>query len=248
MKEGKKIRSSGDIVFNIINYTVFILFALMCAMPCGYDVGSSANNRAQFFYYPCVRYDLYKEIGSPEIKTLEDYVSVFEEMKKKCPKSDTGKETYAVSMFSAWDGDMVMFVKATAALYGYDEFGFGLYDLEKQEYQDALDPNGMYLRCLKFYNTLNQKGLVKPDSVSQTFDDCLADYKDGAAFFNLFTWMSGDVFNTAEHTKAGKAMYAIPPQDAKNYCVLNSNRTKLSSEKLQKMKLRKLPRAKANIS
>lgn len=62
----------------------------------GYDVGSSANNRAQFFYYPCVRYDLYKEIGSPEIKTLEDYVSVFEEMKKKCPKSDTGKETYAV--------------------------------------------------------------------------------------------------------------------------------------------------------
>ena len=104
-------------------------------------------------------------------------------MQEICPTTDTGKKTYAVSMFSDWDGDMVMFVKATAAIYGYDEFGFGLYDMNTQTYQDALDKNGMYLRCLKFYNTLYQRGLVDPDSMTQTFDDCYADYKDGAADF-----------------------------------------------------------------
>ena len=32
-------------------------------------------------------------------------------------------------------------------------------------------------------NTLYQRGLVDPDSMTQTFDDCYADYKDGAADF-----------------------------------------------------------------
>lgn len=186
----------------------------------GFDVAlnPAADDVAAYFYYPAVRFDLYQKIGAPDINTLEDYIDVFKKMQEVCPTTDSGKKTYGVSMFSDWDGDMVMFVKATAALYGYDEFGFGLYDLNTQTYQDALDKNGMYLRCLKFYNKLYQAGLVDPDSMTQTFDDCLADYKDGAAFFNLFTWMSADVFNTPDNLAAGKYMYAIPPKDAKNFC------------------------------
>lgn len=72
----------------------------------------------------------------------------------------------------------------------------------------------MYLRCLKFYNTLYQKGLLDPDSMTQTFDEASEAYKDGAAFFNLFHWMGGDLYNTDEHIKA---MYAVTPDDAKNY-------------------------------
>ena len=185
----------------------------------GFDVAMNASREdvATYFYHPSVRFDLYQQAGSPAINTLEDYVDVFAKMQEICPTTDTGKKTYGVSMFSDWDGDMVMFVKATAAIYGYDEFGFGLYDMNTQTYQDALDKNGMYLRCLKFYNTLYQRGLVDPDSMTQTFDDCYADYKDGAAFFNLFTWMSEDAFNTPENLAAGKYMYAIPPLDAKNF-------------------------------
>lgn len=183
----------------------------------GHDVSPSADEHAAFFYYPDVRFDLYQQIGAPEINTLEDYIPAFEEMVKACPTSDSGAKTYAVSMFPDWDGNMVMFVKATAALYGYDEFGFGLYDLKTQTYEDCLKSDGMYLRCLKFYNTLYQKGLLDPDSMTQTFTDASEAYKDGAAFFNLFHWMGGDLYNSETHIAEGKAMYALTPKDATNY-------------------------------
>lgn len=183
----------------------------------GHDVSPSADDHAAFFYYPDMRFDLYQQIGAPEINTLEDYIDVFARMQEICPVSDSGGKTYAVSMFPDWDGNMVMFVKATAALYGYDEFGFGLYNLETQTYEDCLKEDGMYLRCLKFYNKLYQKGLLDPDSMTQTFTDASEAYKDGAAFFNLFHWMGGELYNSEEHVSAGKAMYAVTPNDAKNY-------------------------------
>lgn len=179
----------------------------------GYDVGTNATDLKNFDYHPDIRYDLYKEIGSPEIKTLEDYADVLEQMVKACPKSDSGKQTYGVSLFPDWDGDMVMFVKATAALYGWDEFGFGLYNVNTQEYQDALADDGMYLRCLRFYNDLYQRGLLDPDSSTQTYDNCIEDYTDGGAFFNIFSWMGATAYNTPEHLADGKAMLAVPAAD-----------------------------------
>lgn len=183
----------------------------------GHDVSPSADDHAAFFYYPDLRFDLYEQIGAPEINTLEDYIDVFARMQEACPTSDSGGKTYAVSMFPDWDGNMVMFVKATAALYGYDEFGFGLYNLETQTYEDCLQEDGMYLRCLKFYNNLYQRGLLDPDSMTQTFTDASEAYKDGAAFFNLFHWMGGELYNSEKHVSEGKAMYAVTPKDAKNY-------------------------------
>lgn len=64
-----------------------------------------------------VRWDLYKELGYPEIKNLDDMVEVLAQMKEICPKDDNGKTTYGVSLFNDWDGDMVMFVKSTATAY-----------------------------------------------------------------------------------------------------------------------------------
>lgn len=182
----------------------------------GHNVGTSTTEHESFFYYPDLRWDLYTKIGRPQIKTLEDYVDVLEQMVAIEPTNETGGKTYGVSMFKDWDGDMVMFVKATAALYGYDEFGIGLYNVNTQTYEDCLKDGGMYLRCLKFYNTLYQKGLLNPDSMTQTFGDVSEAYQNGTAFFNIFSWMGGGAYNTMEHTAAGKAMYAVPADDFKN--------------------------------
>ena len=55
---------------------------------------------------------------------LKDYIDVLKQMKEICPVSDSGKETYGVSFFSDWDGDMVMYVKSTCTnFFGKDEFG-----------------------------------------------------------------------------------------------------------------------------
>lgn len=182
----------------------------------GHDVGSTATEHSAPFYGPFIRWDLYKQLGYPKINTLEDFIPLLEKMQQLAPTSDTGKKTYGVSLFKDWDGNMVMFVKATAALYGWDEFGFGLYNVNTGEYQDALKPGGEYLRMLKFYNTLYQKGLLDPNSMTQTFDDLTQTYKTGGAFFNIFDFMSSAIYNTPDHLKAGKAMMPLVASDQKN--------------------------------
>ncbi|MGF7430868.1 extracellular solute-binding protein [Thermoanaerobacterium thermosaccharolyticum] len=182
----------------------------------GHDVGSTATEHSAPFYGPFIRWDLYKQLGYPKINTLEDFIPLLEKMQQLAPTSDTGKKTYGVSLFKDWDGNMVMFVKAMAALYGWDEFGFGLYNVNTGEYQDALKPGGEYLRMLKFYNTLYQKGLLDPNSMTQTFDDVTQTYKTGGAFFNIFDFMSSAIYNTPDHLKAGKAMMPLVASDQKN--------------------------------
>ena len=182
----------------------------------GHDVALSSGDIKAYDYWPALRFDLYQEIGAPKIKTLEDYIPVFDQMKKVCPTADNGEETYAVSLFYDWDGDMVMYVKALAAIYGWEEFGFGLYDVNNDVYEDALKKDGMYLRCLKWYNTLYQKGLLDPNSMTQPEGEQSAAQAAGQAFFDLFSWRGPTNYNTEDHLNAGKAMYAVPPADAKN--------------------------------
>ena len=181
----------------------------------GHDVAVSSEDTQDIMYTWDLRWDLYKELGYPEINNLDDMVEVLADMKEICPTDDNGKTTYGVSLFNDWDGDMVMFVKSTAsAYYGYDEFGIGLYDSETDTYYPALEEDGPYLTCLKFYNTLYQRGLLDPDSQTQKYDGMVEDFQNGTAFLNVFSWMGSGLYNTEAHAAEGKAMYACPPTEA----------------------------------
>lgn len=182
----------------------------------GHDVAVDANDTQDAMYTWDLRWDLYKELGYPEINTLDDMVEVLAQMKEICPTDDNGKTTYGVSLFNDWDGDMVMFVKSTAsAYYGYDEFGVGLYDPETQTYYPCLEEDGPYLTCLKFYNTLYQRGLLDPDSQTQKYDGMMEDYQNGTAFLNIFNFLGSALYNTEAHAAEGKAMYPAPPAEAR---------------------------------
>lgn len=185
----------------------------------GFDVAFDAKARQEMMYEWDLRWDLYKELGYPEIKNLDDMVNVLEQMKEICPTDDNGKPTYGVSLFSDWDGDMVMFVKSTAtAYYGYDEFGIGLYDPATKTYHPALEENGPYLTTLKFYNDLYQRGLLDPDSQTQGYDGMVEDYQNGTAFLNVFNFLGSAMYNSEDHTAAGKMMAPCPPSEANPIC------------------------------
>lgn len=182
----------------------------------GFDVAVDASQSQDAMYTWDLRWDLYKELGYPEIKNLDDMVEVLAQMKEICPTDDNGKTTYGVSLFNDWDGDMVMFVKSTAsAYYGYDEFGFGLYDPETQTYYPCLQEDGPYLEALKFYNTLYQRGLLDPDSQTQKYDGMIEDYQNGTAFLNVFNFLGSAIYNSDAHAAEGKAMYPAPPAEAR---------------------------------
>lgn len=182
-----------------------------------YSIGNdiaSGDTHQLFIYYPCMRWDLYKELGYPDITTLEDYVDVLADMQALEPESDIGTKTYGVSLHTAWETTafMVMYVKSTAAFYGWDEFHCGLYNSETDEFQGCLQEDGIYFRCLKFYNTLNQRGLVDPDSETNGWSEVQEAMANGETLMDIYNYV-GTNYNTPEHLSAGKAMVPIVADD-----------------------------------
>lgn len=195
----------------------------------GHNVATSPEDHEAFFYTMDLRWDLYKELGYPEVNTIDDLYNLFVSMKEICPTDEAGNETYAVSMWPDWDGNMVMYVKAFATCYwGYDEMGFGLYDVETGKYHDALEPDGPYLKSLKFFNKLYQAGLIDPNSITQTYDKMSEKAQNGGIFFSIFDYAGSQLYNSEEHLSAGKAMYPMVPKDASPLCygmnVMGGNR------------------------
>ena len=74
----------------------------------GFNVAFSSDSHQSFFYTWDVRWDLYKELGYPEVATLDDLVDLFAAMKEICPTDEIGNETYALSSWPDWDGNMVI--------------------------------------------------------------------------------------------------------------------------------------------
>lgn len=181
----------------------------------GHNVATSTEDHEAFFYTWDLRWDLYKELGYPEVKNLDDLVEVFKQMKEICPTDDNGNETYAVSLWPDWDGDMVMYVKALATAYhGYDEHGIGVYDSDTGTFHDALEENGPYLEALKFFNKLYQNNLLDPNSMTQTYDNMIEKVRAGGTFWSIFNYSGSAGYNTEEHLADNKMMLSMVPSEA----------------------------------
>lgn len=181
----------------------------------GHNVATSSKDHEAFFYTWDLRWDLYKELGYPEIKDLNDYLDVLTRMKEINPVDEAGNPTYAASLWPDWDGAMVMYIKSMAtAYYGYDELGLGLYNVETGEFYDALGENSPYLEMLNFFNQLYQRDLVDPDSITQTFDEAISKVKNGGTFFSIFNFSGSDAYNTNDHIAENKMMYTYTPKEA----------------------------------
>ncbi len=191
----------------------------------GFDVGPDQDGPSEakeLTYHPNLRWDLYEQIGKPKITKMEDYLPVLKQMQELQPKSDSGRPTYAFSMWADWDGNMMMNTKAWAGLHGFDEGdgfnpgGFSLISADTDEVQGVLDEDGYYLRALKLYYDANQMGLVDPDSVTQKFDDFINKMKDGQLLFTWFPW-SDDAYNTPERLAEGKGFHLVPFEEERTF-------------------------------
>ncbi|MUT66712.1 extracellular solute-binding protein [Paenibacillus sp. NEAU-GSW1] len=191
----------------------------------GFDVGEDKpgpSEAKELTYHPNLRWDLYEKLGRPTITKMEDYLPVLKQMQELEPKSDSGRPTYAFSMWADWDGNMMMNTKAWAGLHGYDEGdgfnpgGFSLISADTDDVQGVLDEDGYYLRALKLYFDANQMGLVDPDSPTQKFDDFINKMKDGQILFTWFPW-SDDSFDTPEHREAGKGFAIVPFEEERTF-------------------------------
>lgn len=166
-------------------------------------------------YGSYVRWDAYKAVGYPQMKTMEDLLPVLKEMQDAVPESDTGKKTYGISLFKDWDGNMMCMAKQPTCLYGYDELGFVLAKADGSDYQSIIDSNSMYTRVLKLYFDANQMGIVDPESTTQNYDTLYAKYQDGQILYSPWPWLGQAAYNTPDNKDAGKGFMIAPVDDMK---------------------------------
>ena len=164
-----------------------------------------------------VRWDSYKAAGYPEIKTLEDFIPVMQAMQEDTPLSDSGKKTYAISLFKDWDGNMMVAAKNYASLYGYNEVGFVLSRADGSDYQDILSKDGIYVRALHFLFEANKAGLVDPESRTQNYAELSGKYRDGQILTSLWSYQGTDLYNTAENKANGKGFMPAFIEDSTPY-------------------------------
>lgn len=187
----------------------------------GQGIAADSNAHQEFMYSWDLRYDYYVELGCPEIKDLDDLFDVFVKMKENHPTDDDGKETYAISIWPDWDGNMVMYPKSLAsAYYGIDEFALGYYDFTNKVFIDPLRINddgsyGPYLEMLQYFNKLYRHGLLDPDSDIQKNDQANAKIKSGRTFWSIFNYAGSSQFNSEANLADGKAMYTVVPENAR---------------------------------
>ncbi|MGN0152002.1 MAG: ABC transporter substrate-binding protein [Wujia sp.] len=153
---------------------------------------------------PSLRWDIYGQIGYPEMKNTDDLLNVLKDMQDAAGTSDSGKQVYALSLFKDWDGDAMQNADGIKGLYGYQQVGFCMAKVDGTDIQSVLDEDGIYYKSLKFLFDANQLGILDPESTTQDFSTLQNKYKDGAVLYSLWPWLGASQYNTAEHTSEGK--------------------------------------------
>jgi putative aldouronate transport system substrate-binding protein len=176
---------------------------------------------------PYLRWDAYKAVDYAKMSTLEDLLPVLKSMQEAVPTSDTGKQTYGISLFKDWDGNMMCLAKQPTCFYGYDELGFVLARANGEDYQSIIDSDSMYTRVLKFYYDANQMGVLDPESTTQNYDTLYAKYQDGQILYSPWPWLGQPAYNTPENKEAGKGFMIAPIDDMNVFsygCTPDGNR------------------------
>lgn len=144
--------------------------------------GSEGHN-----YYPghnlfYIRWDLYAEMGYPEVKNETDFLNVLAEMYKNNPTTAEGLPTYAVGFYST-TSDLTGFYRRWVHTYGYRDLGVTgiLFDIDDNGkmvniFTDPIETfsgsdEPMFFAAAKYYNQAYRMGLLDPDSFTQQAAD-----------------------------------------------------------------------------
>ena len=168
---------------------------------------------------PLLRWDLYKELGTPDIADLDGLLDVLEQMMEKHPTNDAGDACYAMSLWPDWDGGDGMLgianVVRLTTWYGEKIKGSAILKPDGT-FIPLTDKNGTYYKILKFLYEANQRGLVDPDSATQDWNSACAKMSAGQVYLMWYSWQTG-FWNSTERLKDGKGFIFTPVADQEYY-------------------------------
>ena len=208
------------------------------------NVGPADASIVEPNWGPYLRWDIYEQIGYPEINSWDDYLTVLKEMQEFMPVTEDGSNTYGITLWKDWDNYSMFLATELGPTLGIDcgdqlsPLPFLQVDFNTGETKNILDPDSMYIQALNFYYKANQMGLVDPDSLTQTYETAKSKLNDGQVFFSWWSWFHSS-YNTTERTNADTptGFKAVVPTNTKllifgdneigkNWCISISSATK----------------------
>lgn len=180
------------------------------------DLGGEPN------WGPYIRWDLFKQIGSPTIATYEDYLTVLADMQALQPTNEDGRKTYGLTLWKDWDNYSMFMATEVGPTLGIDcgdqlgQLPFLQVDFNTGETLNTLDADSAYIQALKFYFNANQMGVLDPDSLTQTYDTAKSKLIEGRVFFSWWSWFN-DAYNTIDNVNAQPptGFAAVLPENTK---------------------------------
>lgn len=175
-------------------------------------------------WVPMLQWDAYKQAGMPQINTLEDYLDVVEKMVELKPFTESGEKVYGFSLFSDWDKYSALEIAALSYFYGIDtEYVSPLMETNvvTKETKSILSEDSFYKRALRFYFMANQRGLLDPDSMTQSYSNLDKKYSEGRIMFSWFSWLWGtyniDSSGHVNNAERPDGYANVPAKDMKIY-------------------------------
>ncbi|NLG89984.1 MAG: sugar ABC transporter substrate-binding protein [Clostridiaceae bacterium] len=188
------------------------IYGIPCQMT---NTSPTSYSQDVVYSSPLLRWDLYSELGRPDIENLDQLLDVLAAMKEAHPTNKDGDPAYPFSLWPDWDNnDGMMGIANVVQLttwYG-EKIKESLILKPDNTFTTVIDKNAAYYKILKFLNKAYRRGLVDPDSGTQNWDSACAKMSAGQVYLMWYSWQVG-FWNTQERLKNGTAFIFIPVKD-----------------------------------
>ena len=108
-----------------------------------------------------IRWDYYKELGYPKVSNEDDLLNVLADMIKKHPKTEDGKNVYAMGACNDWG--LWSYFLPMAAVYGYNNWAPSGYVLKVDTNvmsNNYLEPDSPLWKTVAFYYKARKMGIL----------------------------------------------------------------------------------------
>ncbi|MDD6032440.1 MAG: hypothetical protein PUC47_02975 [Oscillospiraceae bacterium] len=191
--DGDAYKQSNEIISSFYGGDDNALYFLAACIGVELRGGGTVNYRGYN-----VRWDWYKEIGAPEIKTSDDYIAAIEAMVANHPTTEDGKKVYGTGLegtsLEQW------YTNGCFSKPGMmNPWTFGGY-LYMEGFEDGKLYNAYtnlersaFWADMEFYNKLWNKGLLDPDSFTMTNEQRIAKSVAGQYAVEM-NWPNADLY------------------------------------------------------
>ena len=168
---------------------------------------------------PMIRWDLYTEVGRPELNNLDDLLDCLAKIHEIHPENEDGDPAYPFTLWRDWDGNDNMIgianVVQLTTWYG-EKLKQSAILKPDNTFTTVYDRDAAYYKITKFLNKAYQMGLVDPESGEQPWDDVANKLSTGRADLMWYSWQVG-FWNSVDRLNAGTGFIFIPVEDMNFY-------------------------------